>query len=187
MAGPIIADKITIQTNTAKIDAIIAENSSKSLDELITLKIINADQKAAHLKKPTLQAQLFQFEEQLAQHKKIDQEHRARLAEQEKALTEKFEKAKADTIAELTAKAEADANETLRANLLTLSQFLRLAAARRTEDADSSSDENLALEGVLLNIYSGDENAVAAMLKLVQGADEQTRSTTGDVLQTTCK
>jgi hypothetical protein len=187
VAGLIIADNITTQTNTAKIDAIIAENSSKSLDELITLKIINADQKAAHLKKPTLQAQLFQFEEQLAQHKKIDQEHRARLAEQEKALTEKFEKEKADTIAELTAKAEADANETLRSNLLTLSQFLRLAAARRTEDADSSSDENMALEGVLLHIYSGDENAVATMLKLVQGADEQTRSTTGDALQTTCK
>ncbi|KAH6613452.1 hypothetical protein F5144DRAFT_634038 [Chaetomium tenue] len=172
-------------TNTAKVDAIIAEHRNKSLDELITLKIINADQKAAHLKKPALQAQLFQFEEQLAQHKKIDQEHRVRLAEQEKALTEKFEKTKADTIAELTAKAEADANATLRANLLTLSQFLRLAAARRTEDADSSSDESMALEGVLLHIYSGDENAVATMLKLVQGADEQTRSTSGDALQTT--
>lgn len=45
----------------------------------------------------------------------------------------------------------------------------------------------MALEGVLLHIYSGDENAVATMLKLVHGSDEQARSTTGDTLQTTCK
>ena len=153
----------------------------------MSTKIINPDQKAAHLKKPALQAQLFQLEEQLAQHKKVDQEYKARLAEQEKALTEKFEKEKADVVAELTEKADADANTALHSNLLILSQFLRLAAARRVEDADSSSDESMALEGVLLHIYSGDENAVATMLKLVQGADEQTRSTAGDTLQTTCK
>jgi hypothetical protein len=149
--------------------------------------VINADQKAAHLKKPALQAQLFQLEEQLAQHKKVDQEYRARLAEQEKALTEKFEKEKADVVAELTEKADADAKTALRSNLLVLSQFLRLAAARRAEEADSTSDENMALEGVLLHIYSGDENAVATMIKLVEGAEEQTRSTTGETLQTTCK
>lgn len=175
------------QTNTAKIDAIIAEHNGKSLDELVAAKIINADQKASHLKKPALQAQLFQLEEQLAQHKKIDQEHRARLAEQEKTLTEKFEKEKADIVAELTEKADAEAKKSLHDNLLILSQFLRLAAARRAEDVDSSADENMALEGVLLHIYSGDENAVSTMLKLVQGADEQTRSTTGETLQTTCK
>lgn len=150
-------------------------------------KVINLDQKAAHLKKPALQAQLFQLEEQLAQHKKIDQEYRVRLAEQEKTLTEKFEREKADAIAEFTEKAEADANTSLHNNLLILSQFLRLAAARRVEDADSTADESMALEGVLLHIYSGDENAVATMMKLVQGADEQTRSTSNEALQTTCK
>ncbi|KAL2024099.1 hypothetical protein VTK56DRAFT_9879 [Thermocarpiscus australiensis] len=172
-------------TNIARIDNIIAEHGGKSLDELVSLKIINADQKAAHLKKPALQAQLFQLEEQLAQHKKVEQEHRARLAELEKALTEKFEKEKADIVAELTEKAEADTVTTLHDNFLILSQFLRLAAARRAEDADSTADENMALEGVLLHIYSGDENAVSTMLKLVRGADEQTVSTTGQTLQTT--
>ncbi|KAK4236717.1 hypothetical protein C8A03DRAFT_35369 [Achaetomium macrosporum] len=172
-------------TNASRIDHIIAEHGGKSLDELVSLKIINADQKAAHLKKPQLEAQLFHLEEQLAQHKKVAQEYRARLAEQEKALTEKFEKEKADIVAELTEKAEADAKTNLRDNLLILSQFLRLAAARRAEDADSTSDESMALEGVLLHIYTGDENAVSAMLKLVQGAEEPTRSTTGETLQTT--
>jgi hypothetical protein len=176
-----------LKTNTAKIDNLIAEHSSQSLDELVSLKIINPDQKAAHLKKPALQAQLFQLEEQLAQHQKIDREHKVHLAEQEKALTEKFEKEKADVVAELNEKAEADAKSSLRGNLLVLSQFLRLAAARRAEDPEGTSDESMALEGVLLHIYSGDENAVATMLKLVHGSDEQTRSTTGDTLQTTCK
>ncbi|KAK3899592.1 hypothetical protein C8A05DRAFT_36778 [Staphylotrichum tortipilum] len=172
-------------TNTAKIDAVIAENHGKTLDELVAAKIINTDQKASHLKKPALQAQLFQLEEQLAQHKKIDQEFRVRLQEQEKALADKFAKEQADAIAKLTQKAEADAAAALHDNLLILSQFLRLAAARRAEDADTTSDESMALEGVLLHIYSGDENAVATMLKLVQGSDELTRSTAGETLQTT--
>jgi hypothetical protein len=176
-----------LKTNTAKIDNLNAEHSSQYLDELVSLKIIKPDQKAAHLKKPALQAQLFQLEEQLAQHQKIDREHKVHLAEQEKALTEKFEKEKADVVAELNEKAEADAKSSLRGNLLVLSQFLRLAAARRAEDPEGTSDESMALEGVLLHIYSGDENAVATMLKLVHGSDEQTRSTTGDTLQTTCK
>ncbi|KAK3304084.1 uncharacterized protein B0T15DRAFT_503408 [Chaetomium strumarium] len=172
-------------TNASRIDHIVAEHGGKSLDELVSLKIINADQKAAHLKKPQLEAQLFHLEEQLAQHKKVAQEFKARLGEQEKALTDKFEKEKADLVAELTEKAEADAKANLHDNLLILSQFLRLAAARRAEDVDSTSDESMALEGVLLHIYTGDENAVSAMFKLVQGAEEPTRSTTGETLQTT--
>ena len=150
-------------------------------------KIINADQKAAYLKKPSLQAQLNQYEEQLAVHKKIDQEHRARLSEQEKSLTKKFDEEKADLTAALEKKIEAEARTALKTNLLVLSQFLRLAAARRAEEADGKADENMALEGVLLHIYSGDDNAVATMLKLVQGSDEQTLSTSGETLKTTCK
>lgn len=153
-------------------------------------KIINADQKTQVLKKPGLQAQLAQLEEQLAQYKKIDQEYRARVttekAELEKKLTEKLEKEKADAVAEIKEKAEADINKSIHDSLLVLSQFLRLAAARRAEDADAGLDENLALEGVLLNVYSGDENAVATMVKLVKGAEEPTRSTAGEPLETTC-
>ncbi len=165
----------------------VAEHLDKSLDELVAAKIINADQKASHLKKPALLAQLAQLEEQLAQHKKIEQENKARIAEHEKVLKEKFEKEKAELVSELTQKAEADVDAALRSNFLLLSQFLRLAAARRAEDADSTLDENMALEGVLLRVYSGDDSAVAAMLKLVQGVDEPTYSTVGDVLETTCK
>ncbi|KAK4213250.1 hypothetical protein QBC37DRAFT_175543 [Rhypophila decipiens] len=172
-------------TNAAKIDHLVAEHNAKTLDELVAQKIINADQKAAYLKKPSLQAQLFQFEEQLAQHKKIDQEHRAKLAEQEKTLTEKFVKEKAELEAELKEKAEAEAESKLKANFLILSQFLRLAAARRIEEPQNTSDEGLALEGVLLHIYSGDEDAVSTILKLVKGVEETTRSVADAPLQTT--
>ncbi|KAK4163019.1 hypothetical protein QBC43DRAFT_69567 [Cladorrhinum sp. PSN259] len=172
-------------TLSSKVEIIINEHQDKSLDELVAAKIINADQKASHLKRPGLQAQVKQFEEQLTQFKKLEDEHRAHLAKQEKALTEKFEKEKEEVIAETKQKADEEAAATLKTNFLLISQFLRLAASRRAEDHDSTLDENQALEGVLLYLYSGDDNAVATMNKLVQGSGEQTRSTAGETLQTT--
>lgn len=175
------------QTNLVKIEEKVAEHPDKSLEELVSLKIINADQKASIQKKPTLQSQLAQFEEQLAQAKKLEQDYRTRLAEFEKTLVDKVEKEKAELVTETKDKAAAEAAAALKEKLLVLSQFLRLAAARRAEDSDGHEDENQALEGVLLNVYSGDDNAVATMLKLVEGVDEPTPSTTGDLLKTTCE
>ncbi|KAF9874513.1 hypothetical protein CkaCkLH20_08076 [Colletotrichum karsti] len=176
-------------TNASKIDGLIAENTGKSLDELVASRIINADQKAQYLKKPALQAQVQQYEEQLAQYKKIDHEYRTRAAsekaELEKAFAERLEKEKAEAVAEVKAKAEGDSSQSLTSKLLVLSQFLRLAAARRSEEADQSIDENLALEGTLLAIYAGDDSAVAAMLKLIEGTDEKTHGVAGEELNTT--
>ncbi|KAI1734928.1 hypothetical protein F4680DRAFT_329352 [Xylaria scruposa] len=175
--------------NASKTDPIVDQHKGKTLDELVEAKIINADQRAQRLKKPQLEAQLAQYEEQLAQFKKIDEEYRSRGAADktaiEKTLTEKFEKEKADAISKLTEKAAADAKKSLHDSLLALSQFLRLAAARRSEEADAGLDENMALEGVLLNVYSGDEHAVSTMLKLIEGSSETTHSVAGDELQTT--
>ncbi|KAH8883897.1 hypothetical protein GQ53DRAFT_830340 [Thozetella sp. PMI_491] len=171
--------------NVSKTVTLIKEHSTKSLDELVTLKIINPDQKAQYLKKPELEAQIADLEAQINQHKKLQEIFQKRLVEQEKSLTEKFDAAKAALTAELEEKAVSEADTKLRQNLLVVSQFLRLAAARRAEDVDPAADENLALEGVLLSVYSGDDNAVAAMLKLVNGAEEPTQSTAGEPLQTT--
>ncbi|OIW27197.1 hypothetical protein CONLIGDRAFT_417354 [Coniochaeta ligniaria NRRL 30616] len=175
--------------NASKTDSLIASHPDKSLDELVAAKIINADQKAQVLKKPGLQAQLAQLQEQLTQYLKVDQEYRGRLTSEkaafEKSLTEKLEKDHEAALVQVKDEAHKTLATTLHDNLLALSQFLRLAAARRAEEADSQLDENRALEGVLLNVYSGDENAVDTMLKLVQGAEEPTRSTNGDVLTTT--
>ncbi|OAA60935.1 hypothetical protein SPI_04959 [Niveomyces insectorum RCEF 264] len=176
-------------TNASKTDGIIAENKDKSLDELVALKIINADQKAQHLKKPALFAQLAQLEEQYNQLKKLDQDYRQRLATEKadvtQSLTEKFNKEKADAVRAAVEKATADAQKNLHDSFLILSQFLRLAAARRADDQNPQQDENLALEGVLLQVYSGDENGVATMLKLVEGVDETTKSVANEPLETT--
>ncbi|TGJ79456.1 hypothetical protein E0Z10_g9307 [Xylaria hypoxylon] len=175
--------------NAAKTDPIVDQHPGKSLDELVEARIINVDQRAQRLKKPQLEAQLAQCEEQLVQYKKVDEDYRSRSAADkatfEKTLTEKFEKEKADAISELTEKAAADAKQSLHDSFLALSQFLRLAAARRSEEADATLDENMALEGVLLNVYSGDEHAVSTILKLIEGSSETTRNVAGDELQTT--
>ncbi|KAH6966816.1 hypothetical protein EDB82DRAFT_347424 [Fusarium venenatum] len=167
-------------TNASKTDSLLAENPGKSLDELIESKIINADQKAQILKKPALQQQLAQFEEQLTQYQKVDEQYKARAAGDKAEWEKKLEQAKADAKAE----AKAEATKDLHDNLLVLSQFLRLAAYRREEAQDPESDESQAIEGVLLAIYSGDESAVQSMLKLVNGSDDQIVSVPGEQLQT---
>lgn len=161
----------------------MTQHKGKSLDELVAAKVINADQKAQILKKPALQAQLAQFEEQLTQYQKIHEQYRTK-AEAEKAeLGQSIEKAKADA----TKQAKAEFEQSTRDNLLVLSQFLRLAAYRREEATDPESDESQAIEGVLLAIYAGDDTAVASMLKLVNGEDEQVLSIPGQTLETTCR
>ncbi|KAK8086576.1 hypothetical protein PG994_001550 [Apiospora phragmitis] len=176
------------KSNVTKTHALIEQHKDKSLEEMVAAKIINADQKSQVLKKPQLESQLAQVEEQLAQYKKVDEEYRTKSAADkakvEKDLTERLEKEKADALVAATEKAAADIKKVQHDSLLVLTQFLRLAAARRSEDADATADENMALEGVLLNVYSGDENAVATMMKLIEGSEEKTRSVSGDELQT---
>lgn len=169
----------------------IDENKDKTIDQLLAAKIINADQKRQVDNKPALEAELARNEEQLAQVQKIDDEWRAKFtssqAETEKNLVEKHEQEKAEAVAEAKSKAEADAKKALEDGFLVLSQFLRLAAHRRGEAPDSDADEDMALEGVLLSVYGGDEAAVAAMVKLYEGSEEATTSVAGEPLKTTCK
>ena len=132
-----------------------------------------------------------QLEEQIAQYKKFDAEYKSKAqaekAELEKNLTEKSAKEVEEALAAAKAEAAATSVKEQQNSLLLVSQFLRLAAARRAEEADSTADENQALEGVLYQVYTGDESAVATMIKLTQGSDEQTFSVTGEQLSTTCK
>lgn len=180
-----------MQSNASKTQSLIAENKDKSIDQLIAAKIINADQKRQVDNKPALEAELARYEEQLAQIQKIDDEWRATVAsvkaETEKKLADKYEKEKAEAVAEVKSKAEAEATKALEDGFLVLSQFLRLAAHRRGEAADSTEDQDLALEGILLSVYGGDQSAVATMIRLYQGTDDTAISVAGELLQTTCK
>lgn len=130
------------------------------------------------------------MEEQLAQYKKVEEDYRSRAAAEKatitKTLTDQYEKEKADAINEIKAQAEAEAVTVQHDSLLVLSQFLRLAAARRSEEFDQAADENRAIEGVLLSVYKGDEPAVSTMLKLIEGSEDKTFSIDGDELQTSC-
>ncbi|RDW71435.1 hypothetical protein BP6252_07998 [Coleophoma cylindrospora] len=177
-------------TNASKVDNILAENPGKSLDELVASRKINADQKAQILKKPSLQASLAQLEEQIAQYKKFDQEYKTRLqtekAEVEKALTDRSAKELEEAVAAAKAAASADSTKALTDGLLILTQFLKLAAIRRTEDeASMEFEENRAIEGILAKVYNGDETGVDFMMKLINGADEPTVSVQDETLSTT--
>lgn len=171
------------QTNASKTDSLLSQHAGKSLDELVASKIINPDQKAQILKKPALQAQLAQYEEQLTQYKQIDEQYRTRAATDKAEWEKSLEKAKADAVSESTE----GHKKSLRENLLLISQFLRLAACRREEATEPESDESQAIEGVLLAIYAGDEGAVNALLKLLEGSEEPILSVPGEELKTTCQ
>lgn len=168
----------------------IAENKDKTIEQLLSAKIINADQKRQVDNKPALEAELARYEEQLAHVQKLDDEWRGIVAsakfDTEKHLTEKFEQEKAEAVAEAKAKVEAEAQKSLEDGFLVLSQFLRLAAHRRGEAPESTEDEDMALEGVLLSVYAGDRTAVDSMIKLYKGTDDVTTSVAGEPLQTTC-
>ncbi|CZR54044.1 uncharacterized protein PAC_03927 [Phialocephala subalpina] len=173
-------------TNASKVDSIVASNPGKSLDELVSAKLINADQKAQILKKPALQASLTQLEEQIAQYKKFDQDYKsatqAEKAEFEKSLTERANKELADAVAAAKLEAGLAAQKEQQDNLLLLSQFLKLAAIRRSEEEAAELEESKALEGLLGQVYTGDATAVAAMMNLIQGTSEKVVAVTGDVL-----
>ncbi|KAL7959790.1 hypothetical protein V8C34DRAFT_102385 [Trichoderma compactum] len=167
--------------NASKTDSLLSQHAGKSLDELVAEKILNTDQKTQIQKKPALQAALAQYEEQLAQYQKIHEQYQTRAAADKAEWAKSLEKTKEEAISE----AKADSESSLKSKLLVLSQFLRLAAYRREESQEPDSDESQAIEGVLLAIYSGDDNAVSAMQKLIEGSDDQIFSVPGEQLQTT--
>ncbi|KAF7520009.1 hypothetical protein PCG10_009490 [Penicillium crustosum] len=168
----------------AKVDAIVAENPDKSLDQLIEEKKINNDQKAQVLKKPTLQATIAQVEEQIGHYKQFAVQYEDRLAAQKAALVKAHE-------AELEAvrnNAIADATEAskkaLRQQFYTVTKFLCAAAILR-RDGDAVTTESRAFEGVLFEVYAGNQSAVNSLLKIAEGADEKVNAVEGTTLDFT--
>lgn len=169
-----------------KTDGIIAEHPNVSLDELVAQRKLNADQKAAALKKPQLQAQLSQLEEQVQQYRKFDAEYQGALQKQKDELqtkhAEELERAKAEAGKEAREAAESQ----LKNKLLVFSQFLRAAAAKRSEEDNVESEESRAFEGVLLLVYGGDQKAVDSAVKIIDGSDEKVPSIDGGPTSVSC-
>lgn len=156
------------------------------LDELVLDKKINNDQKAQALKKPSLQAQVAQIEEQIAHYKQFAAYYEERLANQ-KAELEKAHQEELNAIREEpVAKSAVGSQDGLKKQLLSLSKFLCAAAAMRRSGDETSADSH-AFEGVLYQVYGGSQEAVSSMIKLVEGADEKIVSVEGAQLDLTCK
>ena len=134
--------------------------------------MINADQKAQLEKKPGLVAQLEVYESQYEQYKKLDDEYQLKLGSEKASLlaahSEELEKLKSVVRAEV----EEEYKTLFTSKLLTLSRFLRTAAAKRS-DEDNEAEDNQAFEGALLLVYGGDLSAVRAIEKLIDGSDEK--------------
>ncbi|KAF2722041.1 hypothetical protein K431DRAFT_312006 [Polychaeton citri CBS 116435] len=168
-----------------KAESVVAENPGVDLDELIKQKKLNADQKAQVQKKPQLQSQLAQYEEQVKHFQKLDGDYQAQMKKQKEELeaahTSDLQKAK-DEVAKSGA---ANVDIEVRKKLLTFSRFLRAAAAKRNEEETAESDESKAFEGALLLVYGGDEQAVDTALKLINGSDEQVLGIDGTAVPVT--
>ena len=157
-----------------------------SLEELLSARKINQDQKAQAQKKPSLQASLTQLEEQIAQYKQFDEDYQKRLSAEKSALetahTDELQKVKEAAVAETTSQGKKEAKD----NLLVLSKFLRAAAAKR-QGGDETSPENRAFEGALLLVYGGEVGAVVAMESLIAGSDEKVPTVDQTPSEFTCK
>lgn len=127
-----------------------------------------------------------QIEEQLNHLKQVAAEYEERLANQKAAL----EKAHLEELEAVRGNAVADAMEAstrlLREQLLSLTKFL-CAAANSRHAGDTDSLESRAFEGVLFQVYGGSQDAVTAMMKLIEGSEESIVSVEGDVLELTCE
>jgi hypothetical protein len=170
----------------AKVDSIIAENPNVSLDDLVTSRKINADQKAQALKKPQLQAQVASFEAQLNAFREIEESYEKKSSKAKDALLA----AHATEIARTKVVAKLDAEEQLkketRTQLLTFSRFLAAAANRRNM-GDDTSEEARAFEGALLLVYGGDSNAVDAAEKIINGSSDRVPAVDGTLSDVPCK
>lgn len=148
-------------------------------------KKINADQKAQALKKPVLQSQISQLEEQIANYKEVASQYEERLAS-ERAALEKDHLAELDAV---RANAVADATESstkaLREQLLSVTRFL-CAAANIRHAGETESPQGCAFEAVLYQVYSGNQSAVNSLLKLIEGAQEKVSDADGKTLEFTC-
>lgn len=170
-----------------KTDVVISENPGVSLDDLVAQRKINQDQKAAALKKPGLQAQLVDLEERIEHYRKFDADYQSKLIKQRDELTaahqQETEKLRNDLRLESVSATTAE----LRKKLLTFSQFLRAAAAKRTVEEDADSEESKAFEGALLSVYGGDNKAVDAALSIIEGSSEQVIDINGYPLNFNCE
>lgn len=179
-----VADSMIDQAASSKADAVIADNPDQTLDDLVASKKLNADQKAQVLKKPALQAQLKQYDEQVVQCRKVEKDLEDRFAVEKAHLIEQHQAELARTREEVAAEANKTLSKTLDEGLLVLSRFLHAAAAKR-QTAEAESEEGRAFEGALLLVYQGNNASLTTLKDLIAGSEDKVTSTLGEPLDFT--
>ena len=166
---------------TAKAQSVVDDNPGVSLDDLVSQKKLNADQKAQMQKKPQLQSQVTQLEEQLTQFRSFAQELEERFSREKATLVEAHEA----EVAQLKEEADTKAQEhgvrstTLQGGLKVISEFLHAAASKRSL-LDEATDERRAFEGALLLVYQGNEASLSTLQNLIDGSDDKVLDTEGN-------
>lgn len=134
-------------------------------------KKLNLDQKGQVERKPALQTQLKQYEEQLANYKSFGEEYEERFTREKAKLVEihkaEVEQAKHDTLEE----ARSTYEQKKEVDLLVLTQFLHAAASKRQTDA-ANTEEGRAFEGALLLVYQGNKMSLTTLKNVVEGSEE---------------
>lgn len=160
-------------------------------------KIINADQKAQILKKPSLQESARSIEEQISQfedyvkyyngkQEKLVSEIDALKAAHEAELAAQVASAREAAREEAVASTREESEKEFSERLLTFSRFLAAVAHRRTKE-DLSTPISKAFEAVLIQVFHGTEAAVADATKLIQGSKENIHMADGEALDVTCE
>lgn len=168
-----------------KTDAVVNANPGVSLEDLVVQRKINVDQKVSLEKKPQLQAQLQQLEEQVKVFRGVNEDYQSQMQRQREELVAQHQKELEKVKEQAKMEAMSSGSAELRKKLLIFSQFLRAAAAKRNEE-DTSTDENAAFEGALLLVYGGDQKAVETAVSIIEGSDEQVPSIEGILLPVKC-
>jgi len=168
-----------------KTDAVIDANPGVSLNDLVAQRKINADQKASLEKKPQLQTQLQQLEEQIQVFRSVNDDYQSQMQKQKEELVTQHQKELEKVKDQAKIEAMSTSSVELRKKLLIFSQFLRAAAAKRNEE-ETGTDENVAFEGALLLVYGGDHKAVETAVSIIEGSDEQVPSIEGMLLPVKC-
>lgn len=163
----------------------MAENPGKGIDELVADRKLNNDQRLQLQKKPQLQSQLAQLEEQLTQFRSFAQDLEERFNREKAGLIEAHEaeitQIKEDAEAKAKAKVQAQVPEPkdFESGLKIVSDFLHAAASKRNL-LDESTDERRAFEGALLLVYQGNEASLSTLHNLIEGMDEKVLDTEGN-------
>lgn len=168
----------------SKTETTITDHPGVSLDDLVKQKKINADQKAQIQKKPQLEAQLAQLEEQQKNYTDLTHDLEARFEKEKASLNEAHEAEIEKVKDELSQSSTTATTSKIKEALHVTCQFLHAAAFQRQRD-DVEESEKQAYEAVLFHLYQGNSTALETLTKVVEGQQEKVADPSGDLLDFT--